>query len=627
MINLDRRPDRWAEIQRELGCVVDVSDAELTESTVRFAAIDARDIAELSSNEAEVDSFYSLRDQLFVEPQPRALPDRIELDRPIQMTLPEVAVALSHIGVWRQIAANSHEYALILEDDIWFRRGFARQLELAWEELHEEQSEQFDVLYLSYKEVKHGAQKTFLSEHVFRPFRGLWYLSGYVLSRSGARKLLQQLPCRGPVDLWINHQFESLAVRATRQSLVAQRLDGESTNSYSILPVLSRIGLIDSGGASLFQIRPAEGPVFVFGPEASGLSSVAMALSVLGYRCCSDLEKLPEQEHARLLSGSAKRVFNAYVNIGSLAGRAQELRQIYPRAKFIYTTNSKSTVNEDVDRGQLGSSGAELHSNETSKWRIICEHLKCAPPVFSFPQINDLGQRRVLNSKLVSNRVAGKKRPKRDQSPWVVGPRHRWEGIRTESKELVGSEMEAHVGFSDSPDSLDSGRWVFRDDTFPGNMALFRPRNVDCHAKGGVTLTVEKETFGVRSFSAAAISSCSRYRYGRFEAVIQPSNVPGVVTGFFLHRDSPRQEIDVEIAGNRPSRLLANVFYNPGDEGARMDYGYRGAPSYIDLGFDASMAAHRFAIEWEPDEIRWLVDGRVVHSRINWDPTPIPTFQ
>jgi beta-glucanase (GH16 family) len=100
--------------------------------------------------------------------------------------------------------------------------------------------------------------------------------------------------------------------------------------------------------------------------------------------------------------------------------------------------------------------------------------------------------------------------------------------------------------------------------------------------------------------------------------------VPGVVTGFFLHRNSPRQEIDIEIAGNRPDRLLVNVFYNPGGEGANFDYGYRGTPSYIELGFDASKASHRFAIEWSACEIRWLVDDKLVHKRAMWDPTPIP---
>jgi beta-glucanase (GH16 family) len=112
--------------------------------------------------------------------------------------------------------------------------------------------------------------------------------------------------------------------------------------------------------------------------------------------------------------------------------------------------------------------------------------------------------------------------------------------------------------------------------------------------------------------------------FGKFEATIKASNAPGVVTGFFLHRNSPRQEIDIEIMGNRPNRLLVNVFYNPGDIDANFDYGYRGSPSYIDLGFDASKASHRFTIEWSPCEIRWIVDGLLVHKRTIWDPTPIP---
>jgi beta-glucanase (GH16 family) len=91
-----------------------------------------------------------------------------------------------------------------------------------------------------------------------------------------------------------------------------------------------------------------------------------------------------------------------------------------------------------------------------------------------------------------------------------------------------------------------------------------------------------------------------------------------------LHRDSPRQEIDVEILGNQPDQLLVNVFYNPGTDGAKFDYGYRGTPAVIKLGFDASKALHRFTIEWDPCEIRWFVDQKLVHRRATWDPTPIP---
>lgn len=110
--------------------------------------------------------------------------------------------------------------------------------------------------------------------------------------------------------------------------------------------------------------------------------------------------------------------------------------------------------------------------------------------------------------------------------------------------------------------------------------------------------------------------------FGRFETVMQPTNVPGVLHAPGLA--AARDKIDVEIAGNRPDRILANVYHNPGDEGTRYDYGYRGAPTYIELGFDASRSAHCFSIEWGPNEIRWLVDGRLVHRRVYWGPTPIP---
>jgi beta-glucanase (GH16 family) len=218
--------------------------------------------------------------------------------------------------------------------------------------------------------------------------------------------------------------------------------------------------------------------------------------------------------------------------------------------------------------------------------------------------------------------VAGSERP-RDPSPWVVEPRAAWRGIRAGPSDSTTSS-EGRISFDDPLECLDSERWLPRDDTFPGNLGLFRRANVECRTGAGAVLSVRRESLGVRDYSAAALSSRNRFLFGRFEATLQASNVPGVVTGFFLHRDSPRQEIDVEIVGKTPDRLLVNVFYNPGGEGTRFDYGYRGAPSIIDLGFDASDSPHQFAIEWDPGAIRWLVDGQLVHERANWNPTPIP---
>jgi GR25 family glycosyltransferase involved in LPS biosynthesis len=607
---------------------LDWSGVDLCNLTERYAAVDASHFTQEPQKDADIDPIYTLGDQLFVEPQPLALPTRLELTSPIRMSNPEIAIARSHIDIWRRVAASNHEHVLVLEDDVWFRSGFARQLDQAWGEIETkgDRKSNFDILYLSYEEVKHGAPKTFLSRNVFRPVRGLWHLSGYVISREGAEKLLRLLPCRGPVDLWINHQFAGLDVRAVRRSIISQRRDLISTNSYSILSSLTKIGAITSEGASLFHVRPSERPVFAFGPGGSGLSSLAMALSMLGYRCCSDLQELPGAELETLFAGGSDRVFDAYVNIGTLAGKARALREHYPQAKFIITTSTTGIDGNDSGlRDALnGADIAVLHLKAYNKWQVICEHLRCAPPASSFPELADLGQRQLLSRNIEADAALRCETPKRDKSPWVIEPRQWWQGIHSVPIEGGAATSATPVKVSDCLDFLDTSRWLPRSDTFTDNLALFRPSNIEFCPGRGATFSIRRESLGVRDYSAASLSSREQYLFGRFEAIIKASNVPGVVTGFFLHRDSPRQEIDVEIAGNRPDRLLVNVFYNPGGEGAKFDYGYRGAASYICLGYDASEAFHRYVIEWGPCEIRWFVDNRLVHRRVDWQPTPIP---
>ena len=147
----------------------------------------------------------------------------------------------------------------------------------------------------------------------------------------------------------------------------------------------------------------------------------------------------------------------------------------------------------------------------------------------------------------------------------------------------------------------------------------FRYQNPGC-----ATLHLRQGGTKLRRFTSASIRSRGAYRYGRFEAEIRPAKGPGLVTGVFLHRNSPRQEIDIEFLGRDTRQLLVNVYYNPGGEGATFEYGYRGTPAAIELDFDASEDFHRYSIAWTSSSLRWFVDGRMVHERANWNPTPIP---
>ena len=624
VINLDRQPDRWTNVLRELACILDAAGKPLSERVVRYSACDAQTDADQLLDGGDVEQFYTLGDQLFVEPQPNALPDAFDLTRPIRMSPAEVAVARSHIGVWKSIAQSTAAYALVLEDDVWVERGFGRTMDQAWCEMKDvdRTCPAFDVFYLSYQEARYGAPKELVSANVFRPERGLWYLSGYLLSKRGAQTLLRLLPSRGPIDLWLNHKFREMDVRALRRPVINQRRDTPSTNSYSILPALSRIGVLDDCGAALFRQRPIHCPVFAFGAPRSGLSSLAMALSMLGYSCCSDLDEIPEYEFERLMSGRAHRIFNAYVNIGSLTPHVRALMSRYPDAKFIVTDDVERTASGMLDALEEADV-VRLNGEDASSWRVLCEHLKVPPPATEYPVVRDIGQRRYRRVAVDTASVRPVKRLRYDRSPWIVEPRPGWAGFSASVLE-PSAPLTSRVSFEDDLADGQWARWLFRNDTFAGNLGLFRPKNVTAQSGEGLSLAVVQESLGVRNFSAASISSRGAFLYGRFESTLQATSVSGLVTGFFLHRDSPRQEIDIEITGNRPDRLLVNVFYNPGAEGAKFDYGYRGTPAAISLGFDASKAPHRFAIEWDPCEIRWFVDGELVHRRAAWNPTPIP---
>lgn len=628
VINLDRQPDRLAAVRCELARILDAAGNPLKRRLIRHPACDAQADGFEGSEIPGLVSHYTLADQLFVEPQPQTLPAGFNLDRPIGMSDAEAAVARSHVDVWKKVAASNSSYALILEDDILFDHRFGNLVDKAWGELLETADEAeaaFDILYVSYKEVRYGAPKELVSPSVYRPERGLWYLSGYVLSRRGAQRLLKLLPCRGPVDLWINHKFQNLDVRAVRRSVISQRLDYQSTNLYSILPALSQIGVLNSETPGTFNQRPTAIPVFAFGAAGTGLSSLAMALSMLGYRCCSDLDDLPEGELSTLLHGQAIRRFDAYVNIGSLTGHVTLLRQKYSSAKFIVLVNPLDDADAVFDvLSALGNEVLVLSSDDSPSWRPLCEYLHLAPPNAPYPIVPDVGLRKIRRHEVDRSPSRTARLLRHDSLPWIVPPRHRWTGIDVSPSNVQAVGEGPRVRFIDDLNAVDPSRWMFRDDTFPGNLGLFRPGNVTIAPDRGAILTVRKETLGVRDLSAASISSKSRFLFGRFEATFQATNVPGLVTGFFLHRESPRQEIDIEITGDRPDKLLINVFYNPGTEGAKYDYGYRGSPVSISLGFDASKGLHTYAIEWGVDEIRWFVDGVQVYRRLLWGPTPIP---
>ena len=618
VINLDRKASRWQRQRRELNRFRDRRGQRLSDMTRRFSAVDARYL----DGDIDVSTLlpsFSLAEQLTVDPDPRLTVDDATHAYTIAMTPQEVAVALSHIEVWKQIANGDVPSALILEDDVIFVRGFAKKLKIAWIQLTDALTGemQFDILFLAYRELRpHDHRKLNCHKPIRRTEPGLWEASGYVLSKVGARRLLDRLPAHGPIDLWLNLQFESLRVYSTPERIIEQRLDEPSTNSYSILPALAKVGVLTREKPLVHAAAKLPEPVIAVGAHGTGLTALATALSMLGYTCLNDFDTLPRREQHALEKGQV-RGFNAYVNIGTLTNpELATLAAKYPSALFISTTPSNDLAAIPEDRH------LHLEPHHRDKWAALSDFLGIDYPPLPYPQDPDLGQRTTIHSPYDSATRSRTRVLRADVSPWILrDAQHVLGGFRA----LGGTHKSTQTGIRwgcNNPLPLDD--WLLRDDTFPSNLALFSPLCCEHRSGSPLVLQLRREQTAVREYASGAIASRLEFMYGTFGADLRSSNASGLITGIFLHRNGPRQEIDIEFLGKDTTKMLVNVYFNPGPVGARMEYGYRGTPMLVDLGFDSAADFHRYEIEWYPDVIRWKVDGEVVHERAQWSPTPIP---
>ena len=615
VINLDRKPDRWRRVRRELDRFRGRHGERLTVLTRRISAIDARYMTS-APDPVVLRPAYTLANQLTVDPNPLLKIDDTTRAHEIAMTRQEIAVALSHIEAWRRVVAGDDTAALILEDDVVILSGFARRFRATWAALHDSNgSPDFDLLYLAYKDVS-TEKPSSGAEPVRRREPGVWEAAAYVLTKASAQKLLDRLPAFGPIDLWLNLQFATLKTFTAGRQLIEQRIDEPSTNSYSVLPVLSQVGVITKEKTLLPSSRRLRGPVIGLGRAHSGLTSLATALSMVGYTCLSDIDQMPAGDLDTLRRGKRGRLFNAYVNIGSLDGESvRKIVSANPHALFVLTARDHAPCELPSDR--------VLHLDPTvaDKWNSLSEFLGIDYPTFPYPR-EEVGQRSTA-ARLPLDTALPAADLKFDTSPWILSRRLvNWQGI-TIRPEQSSSGVMTTIKWSAGEPFDDDETWRLRDDTFPSNLALFSPKNITSHIDG-LVLAIRRESTPVRDFTAAAIASRTSHLYGSFAAELRPSKVPGLITGLFLHRNGPRQEIDIEFLGRDTTKMLVNVFYNPGPDGTKLEYGYRGTPTEITLGFDAAADFHMYEIDWRSNHIAWKIDGVTVYERTLWNPTPIP---
>jgi len=643
VINLDREQRRWRLVTRELARFRTADGAAVSSMTHRLAAVDARDGRAVAAT-ADVDATYHVGDQLYVQPD-RRLSETFQPDEPVRMTRQEVAVARSHIEAWKVIATGTDQHVLVIEDDVWLRPGAKAAIDRGWRDAvaHSTDEQGPQLVYLSYALADDTAPRSRVSNYVFRPARGLWFLSGYVVSRAGASALLQSMPVVGPVDLWMNYRLADLDAFALATPALLQRTDTVSSNAYSMLPYLARAGVVDVERDLLHPGPPRQGPVLGWS-AGRDRESLAMALSMLGLRVRAfDTDEKSLTPHD--LKHSLK-TFEALIDppLDPLA-----LQAVLDDPRAVVIVERGAPVPSMLSPVRLGPSRAmEVKDAAAGDWQPICRLLGVDVPVDQYPTgasptLGGFRDRRptaldasTRRSDARPEQEGGESAPatrdnqegvprgrahqilERDDTPWVLPSTDDWipscpRGVPDLSARLVLA----------SPMTGPARGLVELIETFPGNLATFNPANVQ-YREDGAHLRLLRHNGEGRPFRSAAITTTETYLHGRFQARIKPAPRSGAVTGLFLHRTSPRQEIDLEFIGTQPTRILTNVYFNPGDDGTELSYGYRGTPCWIELGFDATAELHEYAIDWRPHCISWLVDGLVVHQRTSWNPTPIP---
>ena len=149
-----------------------------------------------------------------------------------------------------------------------------------------------------------------------------------------------------------------------------------------------------------------------------------------------------------------------------------------------------------------------------------------------------------------------------------------------------------------------------------------RTDNVRTDGQGHLEIVARAESFGGRDFTSGRINTAGRFtqQYGRFEARVKMPSGKGIWPAFWTLGDDIGSvnwptcgEIDIMEAVNDVTVNHGSA-HGPGYSGGNPLTGTIRAPS-------GSFADdfHLYAIEWEPNEIRWFVDGTMYERHTSAD--------
>lgn len=171
--------------------------------------------------------------------------------------------------------------------------------------------------------------------------------------------------------------------------------------------------------------------------------------------------------------------------------------------------------------------------------------------------------------------------------------------------------------FVDQLGTYDTQRWMKADRWTNGSPfanAWRADHVVHDGTTGSLSLRLSNRAYLGQPYSSGEYRTRGFHGFGCYEARLRPVRQSGVVTSFYTFAgpydnggNGRHNEIDIEFLGNDTSRVQFNFWTNDDTYASHNE-------RIIDLGFDASTAAHNYGFRWFEGGLEWYVDGDRVDS-------------
>ena len=161
-----------------------------------------------------------------------------------------------------------------------------------------------------------------------------------------------------------------------------------------------------------------------------------------------------------------------------------------------------------------------------------------------------------------------------------------------------------------------------------GNNELqhYRPENTTLE-NGLLKISAKRENFSGNAYTSSRIRSINKgdFTYGRMEARIKLPYGQGIWPAFWMmptddkYGSWPKSgELDImEFIGREPKKIYGTIHFGPEWPNNKSSGG-----SYDAYREDFSKEYHIYAVEWEPNEIRWYIDDFLYSTKRPTDVAP-----